>query len=290
MKYRALAGSLIPTAEAVRRHFRDTEGAVRFRSEEAVAASSPYRPTLLAECHDKSLLAIEVNEGSYTNALDAFVLDCLNQGLPIRLFVATPTGAPPTQLVALHRRAKALGIGVVESDGRNVQRLLPALSLSLLGLRTIQTREFPRAYRAPLTKAEETFRNGDPVKGCGRVYDIIETVSRNVAIEIDRLGLWRAVPLAHIHGEAWYRTHSWANVLAYVEDRADFGALGGNKMKITKPLWSRIRGMTPHRNDSGHEPSTLAALLARDRQLRTRFEHAVDTLADLVKACPSVAK
>jgi len=134
MKYRALAETLIPIAEAVRKYFMDAEGAKRFRAEEAIAPSSSYRPTLLADSHDRSLLAIEVNQGVYTDVLDRLVVECVSQGLPIRLFVASPAGGPATSVVELVRKARVRGIGVVEVAGKSVQRILPALSLSLFGL------------------------------------------------------------------------------------------------------------------------------------------------------------
>lgn len=290
MKYRALAESLIPVAEATRRYFMDGEGAKRFRAEEAIAPSSSYRPTLLADGHDGSLLAIEVNEGVYTDALDGLVLECVSQGIPIRLFVASPGGGPAMSAMQLVRKARMRGIGVLEVVGRDVQRILPALSLSLFGLQAIGAKGYPKRYRARLTQAEDTFRNGDPVKGCSRVYDLIEECSRDVAIEIDRLGLWRVAATRPIRQVRWFRKHPWANVLEYVDEWADFRVVGLSRIHITKPLWSRIRGLTPHRNESGHEPATSEERRQRDRELKTRFEHAVDTFADLVKACPTVAK
>jgi len=290
MKYRALAESLIPVAETTRKYFMGAEGAKRFRAEEAIAQTSSYRPTLLADSHDGSLLAIEVNQGAYTDALDRLVVECVSQGLPIRLFVASPAGAPATAVVELVRKAKARGIGVVEVAGKNVQRILPALSLSLFGLQPINTKKYPKRYRGALSQAEETFRNGDPVKGCSRLYDLIEECSREVAIELDRVGLWRSVPVPPKRQVRWFKKHPWANVLEYVGEHGDFAAIRGSKLQITKPLWSRIRGLTSHRNEAGHEPTTSDERKQRDRELKTRFEHALDTFADLVRACPTVAK
>jgi hypothetical protein len=41
--------------------------------------------------------------------------------------------------------------------------------------------------------------------------------------------------------------------------------------------------MTTHRNESGHKPDSLKVLAKRDRELRTRFESAADTLFDLIQ-------
>ena len=43
-------------------------------------------------------------------------------------------------------------------------------------------------------------------------------------------------------------------------------------------------GITPYRNDTGHKPKDMKALIKRDQQLRTRFEDAVDLLGELIDA------
>lgn len=290
LRFQALSEALVPIALASRRYFMDTEGARRFRAEAEVRPTLAYRPTLLGDCQDYSLLAVEVNDGFYTNVLDAFVLECLGEGLPIRLFVAAPAGGPAAQKLDLMRRARRRGIGVLEVDDSNVTAILPALSLSLIGVRRIDKKHFPKRFHSRLNQAEDTFRNGDPVKGCGRIYDTIERVSRSVALEIETVQMWRAKVARPKKKSSWFTTGPWANVLGYVDDYADFTALRKTTFAIDKALWGRVRGLTPHRNESGHEPATRAELQDRDRQLRTRFEHAVDTLAELLKACPTAAK
>lgn len=285
MEYRALAEELVPVAETVRKHFARAEGVTRFRAEVEVESDLGYRPTLLGET-SVGLVAIEVNEGSYTDPLDRFVLDCFQRGLAVRLFVASPAGGPEAAKLGLIRRAKQRGVGVVEVDGTKVSILVPALSLSLMALRPVDKKRFPKAYRAPLQQAEDTFRNGDPAKGCGRVYDLLEKRSRAVAAEIAQLGLWRASSTAN---PPKFRSNTaWSTVLERIDEHADFSKLPGSGLDVGKPLWSRIRGIIPHRNESGHEPSSRKAVQRRDEQLRTRFEHAIDTLADLVESSKRV--
>jgi hypothetical protein len=288
MRYRALAETLVPVAEAVRKHFMKTEGAKRFRAEEEVAPSLLYRPTLVGESQDLSIIAIEVNEGTYTSPLDEFVLECLRQGIAIRLFVAAREGGPDTEKMNLVRKAKSRGIGVLEVRGSIVTPLLPALSLSLIGLRPIDRKQFPKQSHSQLTKAEETFHNGDPVKACGRIYDLVENWSRAVALEIDHLGLWQSLPQGQTRPKINLKDGSWTKVLEFVDEHAAFGQLRKNGLSITKPLWGRLRGLTPHRNESGHEPRTREELQTRNTQLRTRFEHAVDTFGDLARASPHI--
>jgi hypothetical protein len=288
MKYRALAEALVPTAEAVRKHFMTAKGVRKFKAEAEVGPSFSYRPTLLGESEDYSLVAIEVNEGVYTDSLGVFVLECLGDGLPISLFVAAPAGGGDAQLMGLVRQAKRKGFGVVEVHGKTVRPLVPALSLSLTGLRPIDYKRFPKASRQRLAQAEETFLNGDPAKGCGRVYDLIELRTRSIAIEIDRLGLWKGSASSKSRPKFNFGKGPWAKLIELVNDYADFAQFPTHGLHIDKALWGRIRGLTPHRNESGHEPSTREELQERNRQLRTRFEHAVDALEALAKASPRI--
>lgn len=288
MKYRALAEALVPTAEAVRKHFMTARGVRKFKAEVAVGPGFSYRPTLLGESEDYSLVAIEVNEGVYTDSLNVFVLECLTDGLPITLFVAAPSGSGDAQLMGLVRQARRRSIGVVEVHGKTVRSLVPALSLSLTGLRPIDYKRFPKASRKKLGQAQETFLNGDPAKGCGRVYDLIELRTRAIAVEMDRLGLWKGGASSKSRTKFNFRKGSWAKLLELVDENGAFAQLQKHGLHIDKALWGRIRGLTPHRNESGHEPSTREELQGRDRQLRTRFEHAVDALEALAKASPRI--
>jgi hypothetical protein len=54
--------------------------------------------------------------------------------------------------------------------------------------------------------------------------------------------------------------------------------------ELAPALINRLIAITPHRNDTGHKPASLKKLIQRDRQLRTRFETAVDDLQALVQA------
>jgi hypothetical protein len=289
MKYRALAEGLIPVADAALKHLRETEGATRFRSEVEVAPALAYRPTLLGECHDKSLIAVEVNDGAFTAPLDTFVVECQRLGVPIRLFIAIPETAPEKQQLQLLRQARTRGIGVLLESKRRIERLLPAVHLSLFGLRPIPMTKFPSQLVSRLTQAEESFRSGDPAKGCGRVYDLIERRTRSVALEVQTRSLWKAGLSVKAKATEWYtKKGAWAKVLELISDSGDFEAMKRAKLPIEKALWARVQGLVPDRNDTGHEPSTREELQERDRQLRTRFEHAVDTLLALTRATPSI--
>ena len=288
MKYRALDESLVRVAETVRKYFVAAEGASKFRAEAEIAPDLAYRPTLLGQVGKAGLLAIEVNGGMYSDTLDRFVLECRDQGLPIRLFVASPALTAEGLKIDLVRRAKRRSVGVVEVEGSTVSVLLSALSLSLSGVRPIEKARFPKVYRGDLQTAEDTFRNGDAAKGCARVYDLIERRSRAVAQEIKNKNLWRPPRPGEAPPKLSARM-AWSRLLEVVDDHADFAKMKANGLAIDKALWARLRALTTHRNQSGHEPESREELVRRDRELRTRFEHAVDTFADLIAASAKVA-
>lgn len=65
---------------------------------------------------------------------------------------------------------------------------------------------------------------------------------------------------------------------------ARLDATQANCPGLTPAFLARIHGVTPHRNESGHKPANEELLKKRDRELRTRFESAVDLLGDLIVA------
>jgi len=63
--------------------------------------------------------------------------------------------------------------------------------------------------------------------------------------------------------------------------RTNFNALPPG---IKKNLLIRVAALTDVRNDAGHKPRNRAERMKRDRELRTRFESAVDVLRDFANA------
>jgi hypothetical protein len=69
-----------------------------------------------------------------------------------------------------------------------------------------------------------------------------------------------------------------------------YRTLDFNKVpKQSKALWAKIVSLTTARNESGHEPRTMKERVARDRELRTRFEDATDVLRNLIEATKDLA-
>jgi hypothetical protein len=287
MKYQDLDPTLVPVAEAARKHFATVLGVRKFKAEREISSDLLYRPTLSGATDDFGIVAIEVINSAYTQVLDEFIIHCLSKQLPMRFYLAAPSGLPSSLSIDLVRRAKKRSIGIVEVNGSVVTEILAAVPLSLSGLRRIDMRRFPAEYHARLAKAEQTFLNGDPAKGCGRVFDLVERHTRAIAAEVKRLSLW--LPSAVGTKAIKFRGDTaWSTVLGIIEAHAKFDEFPVHGLKLGKPLWNRVRGMTPHRNESGHEPSTEEELRQRDTELRTRFEHAADTLTELAKATPAI--
>jgi len=210
--------------------------------------------------------------------MDGFVLDSQRLGLPIKFSIAIPKDSPP-DVAALLRRAKSLGVGVLEVGPNGGCHVFDSpLSLSLTGLRRVEPNRFPQRYRQPLLDAEDTFLNGDPVKGCSRVFEEIEGFTRRLAVKASKRGLLN--PSAKTVGTPNFAKDSWKSLLDYLKKHLNYTAFTG----MTDQLISRIIGLTPYRNQTEHKVSTRQALIRRDLQLRTRFEDALDALEELVIA------
>jgi len=115
---------------------------------------------------------------------------------------------------------------------------------------------------------------GEPDKACALVFDEIENISRAAGKKTHDTGCWKQSVTFK------FESGPWAALMELWGDNLDF-----KKAKcpaLTKAFIARIHGVTPHRNESGHKPKDAAALMKRDRELRTRFEGAVDLLTDLI--------
>lgn len=282
MTYRALPAHLHAIAEHARSFFVRERGVSGIVIEAEVHADLNLRPTFHGRTRDHHTVAVEVTESGYTDALDGFVLDCQRLGLPVQLFIAVPKGSP-ADITPLMRRARPRGVGVLEvGPAGGCHMFNSALSLSLTALRRTDTGRFPARYRQALAEAQDTFLNGDPVKGCSRVYDEVEGVTRRLATKASTKGLFNAGAAAL--APPTFDTAPWKIVLDYLRRHLNLGALP----TLNDQMLSRVIGLTTFRNLTGHKVSRRQDLIRRDSQLRTRFEDAVDLLEDLVNATRSL--
>jgi len=181
MNFRHLPEPLRPSADAVVDYFEAERGIRHFVEEEEIHAQVA-RPSLHATANDHHFWCVEFSETTpYPLTLDRFVLDCMRHGLPVRLFVALPSGSTSPDYHRDLNRAIDYGVGVMEVTDNTVHVTNEPLSLSLAGVRRIEKRNFPARYRLALTRAENTFRQGNPVKGCSEIYDELEALTRRIA-------------------------------------------------------------------------------------------------------------
>jgi hypothetical protein len=121
------------------------------------------------------------------------------------------------------------------------------------------------------------FIDGEPAKACSIVYDELEGACRRYAKKCAEKGFWN--PNLNLD------TGGWANVMSQMDRTLN------RSNPFTKPLTpalcARIVGVTTHRNDTGHKPKKLKDLIKRDKELRTRFETAVDLLDEFLNAVKS---
>jgi hypothetical protein len=79
-----------------------------------------------------------------TNHLDAFVVGCLQLGLPVKLFVAVTKGIRDPNLSHNLKSAKLAGVGLIEVDDSSGVVMQDAVSLSLTGVRPLKVSQFPK--------------------------------------------------------------------------------------------------------------------------------------------------
>lgn len=278
MTYRILPTDLHPVADEATAFLRSEWGIApskivverEFHNEVAV-------PTLHAVDRDHYIVAIEVSNSPYPPQLDAMVLDCSRLMLPVKLYVAMPEqGTIPQKEL---QRAKDNGVGVLIVNSAGCKQFERALSLSLVGAQN-RASEFPSKYRRDVSDAFTTFIQGDPSKACARVYDEIEAVGRRICVKATKKSWWkRGAPNPP---DASNPKSPWKGIASFLTQYFDAGL--ANAPDLNGYLLTRVEGTVGHRNQSGHKPASLSALKKRDKDLRTRFEHGVSTLLELVKA------
>jgi hypothetical protein len=276
--YRILPPGLHETADAAINWFFNEWGVKKARVQVEVAFDPDirFRPTFVAQLDDGHLLCVEVSQSIYSNTLDSVALGCSQKGLPVMLFVAAPKDVKDPDYSIKLKDAKRAGVGVLEVDSRSGTVIQAALSLSVAGVRPIQTSVFPARYRQALQQAHQMFRDGDPSKACSLVYDELEASSRRFAEKCVKKALWNNP------GKLKIESAPWANILTELNKGLD---RSNNLAKpVTPALVARLIGVTTHRNESGHKPKTLKERISRDQALRTRFEGAVDLLKEFLDA------
>jgi hypothetical protein len=271
-------------ADAVVDFFKKQRGITHFKVEEPIHKDLAV-PTLHAKTQDHHIICVEFSEATaYPLSVERFVPDCNRLSLPVRVFVAIPSGSNNPNHTRDLNRSREWGVGVLVVDGADVTALQEPLSLSLASVRRIDMRKFPGKYRFALSQAETTFRQGNPAKGCSEVYDEIEALTRRIAKRTSSKGMWKASKTGKAMPTINLDKDPWANVIEVLMTQLD----SGTPPDIPKTLWAQILGITPLRNETGHKPKSKDTLIRRDTTLKTRFENAADILLDLINASKSL--
>ncbi len=201
---------------------------------------------------------------------------CNTRGLPVKIFVARPKDASDPDYPRNIKRLKQAGVGLLEIDGESVSIIQNALALSLAAQRPVDLESFPKKYRQSLSQAEQAYRDGYPDKACSLVYDELENYFRKVAKKSFDKHWWPNSSNLNID------TGAWAKLIADFDANVNRGIFPCRELKPA--LLATLLGVTRHRNESGHKPENQKKLIKRDKELRTRFESAVDIYRDILTA------
>jgi hypothetical protein len=279
MDYIILSPALHSTADAAVKYFRNVRGLPKFIAEQPINPEIQFISTLHTVDKDGHYYCVDVREKAYADPLDRFVLECKNKGLPVKLFVVVPTTAQAPLNFSDVRRAQDNGVGVLEVNERNIcTPAHEALSLSLTGVRPINTQEFKREYRTPLCEAMSAFQSGDPVSGCSKIQAEIEALTRKIALKINSKGYWKIPPPAKTN----YQIDPWFRITKLIIDNGNYSNFGCPDLKHA--LLGEVLGITQPRNENNHKIDSVKKRIKRDLDLRTRFEYATGLLLRLSKA------
>jgi hypothetical protein len=280
--YRVLATNLQGTADAAIKYMASELGlsASSVKVEAEIHPAVDFRPTLQAITAEKQILCIEVLDSLYPPELNSFVLSCRNHSIPAKLYCAFPTGTVTQVDTKALQFASENGIGILEINPANGHGKLlnqPPVALSLGGLRKFDLSKYQAKLRPSLKMAVDTFRAGNPAKGCSQVYDELEQLTRRIGAKCERI----PGALKKTGALDWERA-SWHSVLDFMKSHLD--PVAANCPLLKGQLLNRLIGMTEFRNETGHKPTSVRKMIARDIALKTRFESAMDELATLAEA------
>ncbi|MBX3405645.1 MAG: hypothetical protein KF869_02675 [Phycisphaeraceae bacterium] len=281
MTYTLLGETLHETADRARKYFAHTYGAKSFICEKPSSDSLPLAPTWAARLGNGYGLYINVQSTPYMPTLSDVVSIGVNNGLPIKLWVAVNHDAPKLTFTEDLRRASDLGIGVVQFDEQGkAKEWNRAIPLSLYALRKTDPARVPKLRKEELRNAESTFLSGSPPDGCQAICQELEAVTRAFSEYTYKNGCWinpvGAKPLA----DRFFRRDSWATMLELLDQRVDVKSTRKKCQAFTKSKVAAARGYTDWRNSLSHKPRNVRELRDRDTRLRTMFEATRDLLLE----------
>jgi hypothetical protein len=197
------------------------------------------------------------------------------------LWVAVAAGASKETFSSDLRRAREIGIGVVEfavnGTPHEIHRAVP---LSLFALKRTNMQSVPKVRREEIKTAEIAFLDGMPGQGCQTICQELESITRLFAEHAYISGWWKTPAGSAPIPDAFFRVDSWAGLLEEMEQRTDYKLLRTKVPGFSKQLILGARAFTNWRNTVSHKPSTLEQLKKRDQNLRSMFEVTTDLLLE----------
>lgn len=280
MTYGLLGQDLHDTADKAKKWFADHYGAKKFACEQPIF-DLPLKPTWQAVLHGGYSLCVNVQPTPFSPTLYAFVNQCAQEGLPVKLWVAIGASVPKESFASELKQARNAGVGVIQFPENGApHEFHHAMPLSLFGLTRVSPKKLPKSRREVFRNAEDTFLDGSPGQGCQTICQELEDISRLVAEKAHALGWWKNPTGSKPLSKKFFAKTAWATVLEKMEQRANVSLIKAKCPKFTKHLIVRTRAYTEWRNAVSHKPNNLAALKARDKKLRTMFEATSDLLVD----------
>ena len=225
-------------------------------------------PTFMGTSATGVRVCIEVNESFYPITMNEFVADCIKMGLPVKLYTAVPANPNKTIDQTSIQRAEKFGVGCLLVDNGRITVLREALDLSLLLTEDEKNiSKFPKKFRLELNTAISTYENGDPKKGVSNVFDTIEGIIRNVAIQAKANG---TIPAANTLD---LKRAPWVNVMMAMQSQS----------VLNDVFLSRCIGSSTTRNYTSHPAKNLKEIQKMHKRLRTNYNYSIDLLKDLIE-------
>lgn len=279
MTYSLLGQDLQETADRAKKYFANDYGATHFICEKPVDADLQLRPTWQANLKDAYKLCLNVQPTPFTPTLHEFVNKCARRGLPIKLWVAVPSGATKETFKADLKQAREMGVGVVEIDeAGHAHEFHRPVPLSLFALTKSDPNTIPKAYRNHVKTAESTFLDGTPEQGCQAICQELEDLTRKCAEDTHGRGCWKAG--GTVPKPTFFDKEAWAIVLETFEDNVDVASVKAKCPDFSKQYIVKARAHTDWRNIVSHKPKNLKELNKRDAKLRPMFEVTRDLLIE----------
>lgn len=278
MSFVSLSEALRPMAKAVEKYFRESRGLQAIKEEKPVVGTKLV-PFVQGKTVEGEFVCIDFSEDkAFPPTVSSLVKSLSDAQIPARVYIALPAEASNGRYGQEFQEAKREGVGIllVDADG-NVSVAREALNVLCKGVRKIKVENFPVEMREHLTRAQNTYLDGNPSKGCGELYDLLENVCRRIAKAAHSRGDWSGTAPFD------FETAAWNTLIKHAAAHMNFNNL--NDLTVTE--WEALLSMPRPRNDSGHLSMSISKRRERDEQLRTRFESASDALKGLIKSVGS---